>query len=49
MTVAIDRIRRKRLGNGSTTYHGAEERGVDGAELRVDVGWIHLVCVISGG
>lgn len=24
------------------TYHSAEEGGVDGAELRVDLGWIHL-------
>lgn len=29
------------LANG--TYHSAKEWGVDGAELRVDLGWIHLV------
>ena len=27
----------------AATYHSAEERGVDGAKLGVDLGWIHLV------
>lgn len=31
------------------THHGSEEGSIDGAELRVDVGWIHLVRVLLGG
>lgn len=32
----------------ATTYHSAKEGGVDGAQLGVDLGWIHLVDIVSG-